>query len=101
MAAAEAARRRHTQVAARFHAASADAGFGAGQVGQQALAVFEEGAAFVGERDAPRGAHQQLDAQARLQRVDAPADHRRRHALGCAAAVRLPWPPRRRRTRSA
>jgi hypothetical protein len=68
--------------AAGLHAAGADAGFGIGQVGQQALAVFQEGAALVGERDAPRGAQQQLHAQAFFQRVDAPADHRRRHALG-------------------
>ena len=52
------------------------------QIGQQALAVLEERAAFVGERDAARGAHHQLDAQAFLERVDAPPDHRRRHALG-------------------
>jgi hypothetical protein len=78
----EAGRRRDAQVAAGFHAAGADAGFGVGQVGQQALAILEEGAALVRQRDAPRGAQQQLHAQPLLQRVDAPADHRRRHALG-------------------
>jgi hypothetical protein len=69
-------------VAAGLDAAGADAGLGIGQVGQQALAVFQEGAAFVRERDASRGAHQQLHAQAFFQRVDAPADHRRRHTFG-------------------
>ena len=63
VAAPEAGRRRDAQVAAGLDAAGAHAGFGIGQVGQQALAVFEEGAAFVRQRDAARGAHQQLDAQ--------------------------------------
>jgi hypothetical protein len=68
----------------------ADAGLGIGQVGQQALAVFQKGAALVRERDAARGAHQQLDAQALFQRVEPPADDGRRHPFGRAAAVRLP-----------
>jgi hypothetical protein len=82
VAAAETGRRGDAQVAAGLHAAGADAGLGIGQIGQQALAVLEKGAALVRERDAPRGAQQQLDAQALFQRIDAPADHRRRHALG-------------------
>jgi hypothetical protein len=60
----------------------AHAGFGIGHVGQQALAVFQKRTAFVRQRDAPRGAHQQLHAQVLLQRVEPPAHDRRRHALG-------------------
>jgi hypothetical protein len=63
-----------------------------GHVGEQALAVFEKGAALVREADAPRGAHEQFDAQVRLERVDAPPDQRGRHALsarcGAQAAAR-------------
>ena len=52
------------------------------QAGQQALAALQEGAALMGQRDAAGGAQQQLDAQALLQCVDAPADRRRRHTVG-------------------
>jgi hypothetical protein len=79
---AEAGRGGDAQVAARLHAAGAHAGLGGRQVGQQALAVLEEGAALVGERDAAGGAHQQLHAQAFLQRIDATAHHRGGDALG-------------------
>ena len=54
------------QVAAGFKAARTDARFGIGHFGQQALTVFEECRAFVCERDASRGAHQELDAQVRF-----------------------------------
>jgi hypothetical protein len=82
MAAAEAGRRGQAQVTTRFHAAFGHAGLGVVEVGDQALAVFQEGAALVGQGDAPGGAGQQLDAQPGLQRVHAPADDGRRHALG-------------------
>jgi hypothetical protein len=48
MAAAEAGRRGQAQVATRFHAAFGHAGLGVVEVGDQALAVFQEGAALVG-----------------------------------------------------
>lgn len=67
---------------AGLDATGADTGFSIRNICKQALTIFEEGAAFVGQRDAPRGAHQQLHAQPFFQRVDAPADHRRGHALG-------------------
>ncbi len=67
---------------AGLDAAGADAGLGVGQVGQQALAVFQKGAALVGERDASRGAHHELDAQARLQPVEPATDDGRRHPFG-------------------
>ena len=82
MAPAEAGRRRDAQMAARLDAAGADARLGAGQIGEQALAGLEKGAAFVREADAPRRAQEQLHAQALLERGDAPADDRRGHALG-------------------
>jgi len=47
----------------------------------QALAVFEEGAALVRERDAARGAHQQLHAQPLLQRIEAATHDGGGHAL--------------------
>jgi hypothetical protein len=82
VAAAETGRRGDTQVPAGLDAAGADAGLGIAQIGQQALAIFKKGTAFVRERDAARGAHQQLHAQAFFQRVNAPANHRRGHVLG-------------------
>ena len=54
--------------------ARTDAGLGVGQVGEHALAVFQERAAFMRERQAAGGADQQLHAQAALQCVQAPAD---------------------------
>ncbi len=82
MAAAEAGRRRDAQMAAGLDAPRADPGLGIGKLHQQALAVLQKAAALMGEGDAPGGAHQQLHAQAFLQRVDAPTHHRGRHALG-------------------
>jgi len=70
------------KVPAGLHAAGAHAGLRIGPVGQQALAVFEEGAALVGQADPPGGAHQQLDAEPPFERVDPAPDDRRRHALG-------------------
>ncbi len=78
----ETGRRGDAQVAAGLHAARRYAGLGVRELHQQALAVFQESAALVRERDAPRGAHQQLDAEPLLQRIE-PAPHDgRRHALG-------------------
>jgi hypothetical protein len=82
MAPPETRRRGDAQMPARLDAARADTRLGARQIRQQALAVFEKGTALVGQRDAPGGAQQQLDAQAFLERVDAPPDHRRRHPFG-------------------
>jgi hypothetical protein len=78
-------------MAAGLDAAGADAGLGIGQVGQQALAVLQKGAALMREADAPRGAHQQLDAQP----LSSSASSRRPMMAGAtpsalAAAVRLP-----------
>ena len=70
------------QMARGLDAALGHAGLGIGQVSQQAMAVLQKGAALVGERDAPGGTHQQLDAQALLQPVQAAPDDGRRHALG-------------------
>ena len=81
MAAPKTGRRGDAHMATGLHPAGTDTGLGAGQVGQQALAIFQKRAAFMGQRDASRGAHQQLHAQALFQRVDAPADHGRGHAL--------------------
>jgi hypothetical protein len=81
VAPAEPGRRGDAQMAAGLDAASRDAGLGVVDVDQQALAVLQEGAALVGEADAAGGAQQQLDAQPRLQRVHAPPDDGRRHAL--------------------
>jgi hypothetical protein len=78
----EAGRRGDAQVAAGLDAALGDAGFRVGHVGQQALAVFQKGTALVGQGDAPRGAHQQLDAQVFFQRIEPPTHDRGRHALG-------------------
>ena len=78
----EAGRRRQPQVAAGLHAAGRHAGLGARHVGQEALAVVQKRSALMRQRDAPRGAHQQLDAQVFFQRVEPAADHGRRHALG-------------------
>ena len=90
MPAAKAGRRGDAQVAAGLDAAGRDAGLGIGQVGQQALAVLQKGAAFVRQGDAPGGAHQQLDAQPLFQRVE-PAPHDgRRYAFsqaGCRQAT--------------
>ena len=62
--------------------ARADCGLRTGQVAEQTLAVFEKGAAFVGQSQPARGAQEQLDAEPGFQRVDAPAHDSRRHALG-------------------
>ncbi|MNS92646.1 hypothetical protein D3C72_1267890 [compost metagenome] len=91
--AAVARRGGHAQVPAGLDPARRDAGLGVVQVVQDALAVFQEGRAFKGQADLARGPYQQLDAQALLQRVDAPPDDGRRHAFsrrrcGKAAARR-------------
>ena len=82
VAAPKACRGRDAQMAVGPHAPGRHAGLGIGHVGQQALAVFEEGGAFVREADAPRGAHQELDAQVLLQCIEPPPHDGRRHALG-------------------
>ena len=56
-------------------------GLGIGHIGQHPLAVLQERTALVRQGDAPRGAHQQLHAQARLQRIQAPPHDGRGHAL--------------------
>jgi hypothetical protein len=58
VAAPEAGRRGDAQVAAGLDATLGDAGLGRRQFAQDALAVLQERAAFMGERDAARGAHQ-------------------------------------------
>jgi hypothetical protein len=80
--AAEAGRRREFQMPAGLDAAEADRRLGVGQVVEQALTILQEGLAFEGKRQLACGAHQQAYAQARLQRIEATADDRRRHALG-------------------
>ena len=70
----EAARGRDAQMPTGLDATGRDTGLGIGHVGQQALTVFQKRAAFVRERNAPRGAHQQFDAKAFFQRVE-PAPH--------------------------
>ena len=82
MATAKTRWRRNAQVAAGLDATSRHTGLGAGHIGQQALAVFQKSAALVRERQPPRGAHHQLDAQALLQRIEPPAHDGGRHALG-------------------
>jgi hypothetical protein len=86
----EAGRRRDLDVPARLDAAQAHRGLGVGEVVEDALAVFQKGAALEGQAELAGGAQQQFDPQALLQRVDAPPHHRRGHALGRAAADRLP-----------
>src|SRR5215210_7961885 len=51
------------------------------QVVQEAMAVVEERRTLGSERDLARGALEELHAQALLELVDAPADHRRRDAF--------------------
>ena len=70
------------QMAAGFDAAGRHTGLGVGHIGQHPLAVFQEGAALVGERDAPGRAHQQLDAQPLFQCIQSPSHDGRGHALG-------------------
>ena len=82
MAAAKPGRGGDTQVPAGLHTTRADAGFGVGELSQQALAVFQERAALVGEGDAPGGAHQQLHAQPFFQRINAPAHDGGGHTFG-------------------
>jgi len=55
----ESSRSGDAQVTTGFDTALGDAGLGGGELGQNALAVLEKRAAFVGQRDAPRGAQQQ------------------------------------------
>ncbi len=93
VAPSETGRRGGAQIAAGLDATCADAGFGVGQIGEQALAVLEEGAALVGQRQSAGGSQQQLDAQTLLQRVEPSPDDRRRHPFGLrrggqAAALR-------------
>ena len=82
MAAAKPGRGGDAQMAARLDAARRHTGFGIGHIREQALAIFQKSAAFVGQGDAPGGAHQQLHAQAFLQRIEPAADDGRGHALG-------------------
>lgn len=74
VAPAEARRRGDAQVPGGLHAAGGHAGLGIRHVGQQALAIFEKGAALVREVDAPRGAHHELHPQVLFQRIE-PAPH--------------------------
>ena len=69
-------------MAARLDAARRHAGFGVLHLVNDALAVFEKGRAFEGQRDLARGAHQQFDAETLFERVDAAADDGRRDAFG-------------------
>ena len=82
MAPAKAGRGRDAQMAAGLEPTRTDAGFGIGQVGQEALAIFQKRAAFVRERDAPGGAYQQFHAQVGFQRIQAPPHDGRGYAFG-------------------
>ena len=82
MATTKTGRRGDAQMTAGLDAARRDAGLGIAQVSQQALAVLKKSTAFVRERNAPRGAHEQLHAQPIFKRVQTPAHHGRCHALG-------------------
>ena len=75
MAPAEARGRRDPHVAARLDAAERHRGLGIGDVVEDAVAVLQERFALEGEREPPGRAHQQLHAEAGLERVDAPPDH--------------------------
>ncbi|MNT10391.1 hypothetical protein D3C72_1452190 [compost metagenome] len=77
----ERGRRRHDQVAGGLVLAFGDQHLGAVQVGERLLALLHEHRALLGHGDAARGAVQQLDADARFERVDAAADHHRRDVL--------------------
>lgn len=81
VAAAEAGRGGDPQMAAGLDAARGDAGFGIVELGEQALAVFQEGAAFMRQAQAAGGAQQQLHPEPGFQRVQPPAHHRRGHAF--------------------
>ena len=80
--AAEAGRRRHQQVAAGARAALGHRRFRFLQFAQNALAIFEESGALVGQRELAGGALQQLDAEPRFERIEAAPDHGRRDAFG-------------------
>ena len=82
VAAAKASRCGDAQMSAGLDTSGADTGFGIGQIRQQALAVFQKGTALVGQRDAPCGAQQQLDAQSLFQAVQAPPHDGGGHARG-------------------
>ncbi|MNM98939.1 hypothetical protein D3C81_1114850 [compost metagenome] len=79
--AAERSRGGHDQVAGGLVLAFGNQHLGAVQVGQRFLALLHERRALLRHDDAACGAVQQLHADARLERVDAAADHHRRHVL--------------------
>jgi len=82
MAAAKTRRGGKLEVAARLDPAGGNAGLRVGQVAEDALTVLQKGFAFKGDGQAPGGAHQELDAQAGLQGIEAAADDGGRHACG-------------------
>jgi hypothetical protein len=56
MATAKTGRGSNTQVTAGLDPACTHTGFGIGQIGEQALTVFQKGAAFMGQGDTACGA---------------------------------------------
>ena len=79
--ATEARRRGDAQVSRRLLAARRDGALGVLEFAQDPLAVLQEGDAFRRQRQAARGALDQLDAQPGLERIEPATDHRRRQAL--------------------
>jgi hypothetical protein len=69
-------------MAARLHAARRHAGLGVLHVVDDALAILEKRRAFEGQRDLACSAHQQFDAKALFECIDAAADDRGRDAFG-------------------
>jgi len=68
-------------MAAGLHAALGHGRFRLLQFSQDALAIFQEGGAFIRQGQLARRALQQFDAQALLQRIEAPAYHGRGDAF--------------------
>ena len=90
VATAKAGRGGNAQMTRGLDAASGNAGLGIAHIGEQALAIFQKRAAFVGERDAARGAHHELDAQMLFQSIQSASHDGGRYAFGlggsCQAA---------------
>ena len=74
-------RRRDTEMAGRLLAPCRHRALGVFQFAQDALAVLQERGALGSQRKAAGGALDQLDAEARLERVEAASDHGRSQPL--------------------
>src|SRR5437016_3122956 len=81
MLAAERGRRRHDEAARGALRADRDRVLRGVELVEEPMAILVEGRALRRERHLARRALEELDAEALLELVDAPAHHRGRHAL--------------------